>query len=106
MPSTWPASRRRPARAAEPRAPRRSERGLPCGHWVLGFDPFDLAQRRAERRAAADRVGGRLAQDQVEVGAVRAVWGIARQPELGALLPPAVLAADDSRVKGRVEPRA
>ena len=44
-----------------------------------------------------------MPQDEVEVRAVRAVWRIARQVEIGTRLPPAVLGAHDRRVEARVE---
>ena len=66
-------------------------------------DPPDLAQMSSMRRRAADRVARVPADDQVEAGAVGSERVVARRADLGASLPPAVLAADNARVEARVE---
>src|SRR4029450_13556219 len=60
------------------------------------------------RHRPAHGIDGRVADDQVEIGAVRAERIVAGRADLRAGLPPAVLAARDARLQGLVErpPRA
>src|SRR6516162_363860 len=66
----------------------------------------DLAEIGAVRCGSADRVECGAADDQVEIGAVRLEWVVARRADLRACLPPAMLADDDAGVEVAVEPGA
>src|SRR5439155_25154077 len=66
----------------------------------------DLAEIGAVRGGAADRIDRRCPDQQVEIGAVRAERVVAGRAELGAGLPPAMLADHDARVEVVVEPGA
>src|SRR5215469_3548964 len=68
--------------------------------------PSDLAQIGAVRCRAADWVHRCGADEQIEIGAQRSERLIAGRAELGARLPPTVLADDDARIEALVEPRS
>ena len=66
----------------------------------------DLAQIRAMRGSAADRIARRGPNQIIKIRAPRAEWVERGRAELIAPLPPAVRADDDTRVETGVEPGA
>src|SRR5215813_4194189 len=69
--------------------------------WSIGA--ADLAEVRAMRDGPAHGIDRRVADDQVEIGAVRPERIVTRRADLGTRLPPAVLAAHDPRIETLVQ---
>src|SRR5262245_50473244 len=65
-----------------------------AGPSCRGIEP-DLAEVGSVRDRAADRIDGRVADDQVEVGAGGAEGIVARRADRGTGLPPPVLTGHD-----------
>src|SRR4030095_9347172 len=66
----------------------------------------DLAKICAMRYGSAHRIDRGVADDQIEIGAVRSEGIVARRTDLGTRLPPAVLAADDPGIETLVQTNA
>src|SRR5207249_2264441 len=74
------------------------EEGCPPGGQPGSIGAADLTDVRAMRDGPAHRIHRGVADDQIEIGAVRTEWIVAWRADLGARLPPTVLTADDPRV--------
>src|SRR5262245_20967932 len=75
-----------------------SETGQP---WSIGA--ADLAEVGAMRHGSAHGIDRGVADDQIEIGAVRSEGIVARRADLRTRLPPAVLAASDARIQALVQ---
>src|SRR5512143_2911048 len=100
MPGTRTAARDSAAGSArsQPPAPRSNPRSStwssPPAAWRSAVRQTDLAQVGALRDRPADGIDSLVADDQVQVGAVRAEGIVARSAQLLASLPPTMLPAD------------
>src|SRR5262245_13841322 len=72
---------------------------------VLSIRAAELTQVGAVRNRAADRVDHLVADNQVEIGAIRSERVISGRTNVRASLPPAVLSAHDIRRKCVIQPR-